>query len=139
MRRAGCRNFYVCAGGDVETAGTNAQGLPWRVGIQHPFQLDQIVKVLAISDRGVATSGTYLQGAHIYDPRGDGAPMREIVSLTVVGPDIYEADRFATAAFAMGRAGIQFVEQLIGCEGYLIDRYGQATFTSGFGRYVVHA
>jgi thiamine biosynthesis lipoprotein len=67
-----------------------------------------------------------------------GQPLTEVVSLTVIGPDIYEADRFATAAFAMGQAGIIFVEQLEGFEGYLINQEGQATFTSGFARYVCH-
>ena len=59
-----------------------------------------------------------------------------IMSLTVVGPDVYEADRFATAAFAMGRAGIEFIEARPGLEGYLVDRTGQATLTSGFSGYV---
>ncbi len=65
----------------------------------------EIVKVLAISDRGVATSGTYIRGQHIYNPVTGGLPDPEIVSITVIGPDIYEADCYATAAFAMGRKG----------------------------------
>lgn len=40
-----------------------------------------------------------------------------MVSLTVIGPDIYEADRFATAAFAMGVDGIYFLEKLGGVRG----------------------
>ena len=58
----------------------------------------------------------------------------EIASITVVGPDIYDADRFATAAFAMGRDGIAFIESRPGLEGYAIDRDGVATMTSGFNR-----
>jgi thiamine biosynthesis lipoprotein len=65
--------------------------------------------------------------------------MTDIVGLTVIGPNIYEADRFATAAFAMGREGIMFIENLAGFEGYMIDQHGQATFTSHFTRYVRHA
>ena len=59
-------------------------------------------------------------------------PIEDIVSLTVIGPDVLEADRFATAGFAMGRAGILFIEQTPGLEGYLVDRNGRATLTSGF-------
>jgi thiamine biosynthesis lipoprotein len=137
LRRAGCANFYVDAGGDIEAAGQNAEGQPWRVGIRNPFHIGQIVKVLAISGCGVATSGTSIRGQHIDNPHAPGRPIDEIVSLTVVGPNVYEADRFATAAFAMGRRGIFFIEQLAGLEGYLIDADGQATLTSGFGRYVL--
>ena len=56
----------------------------------------------------------------------------------MIGPNIYEADRFATAAFAMGRDGILFIEELQGFEGYMIDRNGMATLTSGFAE-VRHA
>ncbi len=63
------------------------------------------------------------------------AHLDDVKSLTVIGPDIYEADRFATAAFAMGRGGIDFIESLEGFEGYMIDASKTATFTSGFGRY----
>jgi thiamine biosynthesis lipoprotein len=59
----------------------------------------------------------------------------EIVSLTVIGPDVLEADRFATGAFAMGRAGIHFLGRMPGLEGYVVDSVGRATLTSGFGAY----
>jgi FAD:protein FMN transferase len=134
----GFTNFYVEAGGDIQAAGQNSQGKLWRVGIRHPFSPAQIVKVLAVSNAGVATSGTYVRGQHIYRPQEPGALETDIVSLTVVGPNIYEADRFATAGFAMGPDGIQFIDSLDGFEGYMIDRAGQATLTSGFGRYVVN-
>ncbi len=138
LRDAGCENFYVEAGGDFQAVGRNAEGRPWRVGIRNPFDVAQIVKVLAVTDRGVATSGTYIRGEHIYNPVTGGMPDPEIVSITVVGPDIYEADCFATAAFAMGRKGIAFIESLEGFEGYMIDRGRLATFTSGFDAYVDH-
>jgi thiamine biosynthesis lipoprotein len=139
LRQQGFENFYVDAGGDIEIAGKNAEGQDWRVGIQSPFNPNEIVKVLTVTDCGVATSGTYVRGEHIYNPKGPAQPMTEIMGLTVIGPNVYEADRFATAAFAMGRAGILFVERLEGFEGYLIDHNRQATFTSGFARYVSHA
>ncbi len=138
LRREGFENFYVEAGGDIEAAGENSSGQDWRVGIRNPFTLNEIVKVLSVSNCGVATSGTYIRGQHIYNPKSDGQLITEVVSLTVVGPNIYEADRFATAAFAMGREGIVFIENLEGFEGYMIDRDRQATFTSGWTRYVCH-
>jgi thiamine biosynthesis lipoprotein len=132
----GFTNFYVDAGGDVQAFGNNADGEPWRVGIRNPFNDTQIVKVLSIMNRGVATSGTYVRGQHIYNPNNQGHLITDIVSLTVIGPDIYEADRFATAAFAMGSQGILFIESLHGFEGYMIDKDGIATMTSGFEDFV---
>jgi thiamine biosynthesis lipoprotein len=89
---------------------------------------------------GIATSGTYIRGRHIYDPfAAEGQSIDEIVSLTVLGPNVYEADRFATAAFAMGPAGIHFIERESGLEGYMIGKNGIATMTSGFAEYVAGA
>ena len=128
------------AGGDIEMAGKNAEGKDWLVGIRNPFALDEVVKVLELSDRGVATSGTYVRGNHVWDPLQDGTPADSgIVSVTVIGPNAYEADRFATAALAMGRAGVGFLEQQEGLEAYAIDRDRRATYTSGFEDYVAKA
>jgi FAD:protein FMN transferase len=135
----GFRNFYIDAGGDIQTRGMNANGEKWKVGIRDPFGTTGMVKVLRVSGEGVATSGTYLRGQHIYDPHRKDAEITDIVSLTVVGPDVYEADRFATAAFAMGRAGIAFIARMPGLEGYMVDSAGMATMTPGFARYVLDA
>ncbi len=138
LKERGLHNFYIDAGGDIQVSGTN-DGRPWRVGIRNPFERSQHVKVLGLTTQGVATSGSAIRGQHIYDPFNRQRPLQEIVSITVVGPNVYEADRFATAAFAMGRQGIHFIERRVGCEGYMIDVHARATFTSGFERYVVQS
>ena len=129
-------NFFVDAGGDVQAVGLNAAGEPWRVGIRNPFKHEEQVKVLAISNRGVATSGTAARGRHIYDPLRDGPHQSDVVSLTVVGPSIYEADRMATAASAMGHQGLSFIAAQPNLEGYAITADGMAEYTSGFNVYV---
>ena len=135
IRAADVQNFYVDAGGDIQTGGVNANGEPWRIGIRNPFNPREIVKAIKPAGRGVATSGSYVRGQHIYDPYRPDQRLDEVVSLTVVGEDVLEADRFATAAFAMGRAGIHFIEERPDLEGYAIDAAGVATKTSGFERY----
>jgi thiamine biosynthesis lipoprotein len=139
LRQNGFENYYVEAGGDIQMSGRNEQGGKWRVGIRNPFNLDEIVKVLSVTNCGVATSGTYVRGQHIYNPLAEDESITDILSLTVIGPDIYEADRFATAAFAMGRNGIHFIECLEGFEGYMIDKNKLATFTTGLEKWVAHA
>ena len=119
------KNFYIDCGGDIQTISQRSRqrrgspeaakvkGQKWKIGIKNPFKQEEIVKVVYLANEGIATSGTYIRGGHIYNPKGgkdDG-----IVSLTVIGPNVYEADRFATAAFAMGEKGIGFIERLKGC------------------------
>jgi FAD:protein FMN transferase len=136
IRNAGFENYFVNAGGDIAMSGKNAEGEEWSVGIRNPFNPAEIVKVIYPRGRGIATSGSYLRGDHIYNPHSPEEKLREVVSITVLGPDVLEADRFATAAFAMGKSGILFIENLPGFEGYAIDAKGTATMTSGFAAHI---
>ncbi len=129
------KNFYIDAGGDIQSHGKNVNGKEWRVGIRNPFNREEIIKVIYPRGQGVATSGTYVRGQHIYNPHRPEERLTDIVSTTVIGPDVLEADRFATGAFAMGREGINFIERLSAFEGYAIDAAGVATMTTGFEAY----
>lgn len=131
LRKKKYQKFYVDVAGDAEIVGKN-----WKWGIRNPFDKNQIIKVLKLSNCGIATSGTYERGQHVWDPVTKRPEISDIVSITVVGENVYEADRFATAAFAMGLEGINFVETLKGFEGYMINSKGMATMTSGFEKYV---
>ena len=136
LRDAGVQDFFVDAGGDIQTGGKNPDGEDWSVGIRNPFNEREIIKAVTPKGRGIATSGTYVRGQHIYNPREPRRLIEDIVSLTVIGPDVLEADRFSTAAFAMGKSGIHFIEDLPGFEGYMVDSAGIATQTSGFTAFV---
>ena len=135
LEKKGFENFYIDAGGDIQPHGHNAEGNKWAVGIKNPFNEVENAKVVYIQEEGIATSGTYIRGLHLYNPRGGNEAVSDIVSLTVIGPNVHDADRFATAAFAMGAAGIQFIEQLPGYEGYIIDKNKIGTMTTGFEKY----
>lgn len=131
LKKNNFKKFYIEAGGDIQAAGKS-----WKVGIRNPFDINQVVKVLNIENKGVATSGSYIRGHHIVNPNNLDDKLEDIVSITVIGPNVYEADRFATAAFAMGRDGINFIESLSGFDAYMIDKDGIATKTSNFEQYV---
>ena len=130
----GYRDYFIDAGGDVMTRGHSGPRAAWRVGIRHPVERDKVVRVILASDLAVATSGTYEKGSHIYDPH-TGAPATELLSMTVVGPRIVEADVYATAAFAMGLAGLEFIEGRAGYEAYAIDKELRGHWTTGFDNY----
>ena len=137
MREAGAVNFFVDAGGDIQSQGLNEDGAHWRVGIRSPFHISDIIKVVAPRGQGMATSGSYIRGNHIWNPHAPRETLSDVVSITVLGPDVLEADRFATAAFAMGPDGIYFIESLPGFEAYQVNTQGIATQTTNFGDYVL--
>lgn len=131
LDRHGLRDYFVDAGGDVQTRGRNPDRGPWRVGVRHPVERDKVARVILASGLAVATSGTYEKGEHILDPHS-GRPASAWLSFTVVGPDILQADVYATACFAMGIAGLDFVARVARYEAYAIDPQLRASSTAGF-------
>ena len=88
------------------------------------------------TDLAIATSGTYERGEHIVDARAGSAP-RDLLSMTVIGPALGPADAFATAAFAMGRDGLHWLDAMPGYCGCAVTVDGQRIWTPGFDRYLV--
>jgi thiamine biosynthesis lipoprotein len=107
----------VNAGGDVRVKGR------WRVGIQHPLERDKTAAVIELEDAAAATSGTYERGAHIRGARPD------ILSVTIVGPDLGTADAYATAACVNGP---DWTARLRGYEAMTILANGTVLETRGF-------
>jgi thiamine biosynthesis lipoprotein len=138
---AGGRNYWINAGGDIVARGQAAPGRPWRVGIRHPDRADKVAAVLAVSDRAVATSGSYERGEHIADPRTGTAPAG-LRSVTVVGPGAGLAftDAYATAIYVMGLGGLDWLStqpDLADYTAYAITDDHRAVWTDGMERYLV--
>src|SRR5262245_4251785 len=127
---AGVVNHCINAGGDVRVRGEEAPGVPWRVGIRHPFEADKLAWVVAGTDLGVATSGTYERGFHVHDPR-HGRAARGLCSVSVVGPDLGLADAYATAGVAMGLPGLDWLAALDGYETAVVTAAGEAYRSEG--------
>jgi len=136
LKSKGVKNFYIEAGGDVQVHGVNNSHDSWVVGIRNPFKVSEIVKAVKLDDKAIATSGNYLRGDHIYNPLTQKPASNHIVSLSVIGPNILDADRYATAAFAMADEGIYFIDELEGFEAYQINQDAVAIMTKGFDKYV---
>lgn len=107
LRDHGIFNALVNVGGDLVALGVDENDDPWRVGVRSPDHLEQVVEVLQVSDRAVATSGDYLQyfqfGGrryhHLLDPVS-GEPRRTAMrSLTIEAASCMDADAAATALF----------------------------------------
>ena len=138
LLRAGAANLFVDGAGDVLSLGEAEPGRPWRVGVRHPREHGDIVRVIAARNLAVATSGTYERGAHIVNPIS-GRSAEYWLSMTVVGPDMVEADVLATAACAMGAAGLEFLATISGYDAFGIDRGLRSFWTPGFVNYLAEA
>jgi thiamine biosynthesis lipoprotein len=109
----------VNAGGDIAISGPRADGSPWPIGITNPFDRKKELKTLFLNECGVATSGKdrrrwtrngVLQH-HIIDPVTSQPAETDLLTVTVVAPDVMEAEAAAKAAFILGsRAGLEWIE-----------------------------
>jgi thiamine biosynthesis lipoprotein len=132
LRAAGVDRFCITAGGDVIAHGSPEAERPWRIGIRHPHDAQAAACVVeADGDLAVATSGTYERGDHIINPASGDAP-HDVLSVTVVGPDLGIADAYATAAFAMGSDGPTWALGLDGYEAMTILTNDVVLTTPGF-------
>jgi thiamine biosynthesis lipoprotein len=120
----GVVDFCVNAGGDIALRA--GPGHPdWRVGVEDPSNLDQLVAVVPLREGAVATSGTARRGVHIVDPH-TGRPSAGIASVTVVGPSLTWADVYATAAVARGAGAEAWLASLDGYRALVVPAPGTA-------------
>ncbi|MGE5827942.1 MAG: FAD:protein FMN transferase [Micromonosporaceae bacterium] len=130
LSAAGAVNHCIEVGGDIQTRGRPAPDEQWQIGIRHPWQRDRICWLLSGTDLAVATSGLYERGLHVINPR-TGLPADQLCSVTVVGRDLGIADAYATAAVAMGRAGLGWLTGLDGYECAVVLADGTAYESAG--------
>ncbi|MDB5161440.1 MAG: hypothetical protein JWO96_820 [Candidatus Saccharibacteria bacterium] len=128
LEKNGYTTYCVGIGGDIKARSDS--GKVWGIGLQNPLDKQSILGRISAKDIAVATSGIYERGDHVINPK-TGNPANELLGITVAGPDIIRADVFATAAFAMGTAGLSFIEDQPGYEALAVDKAGKALATSG--------
>jgi len=119
----GLSSWYLNVGGDIQTAGLQSTGEKWRIGVVDPTDRSVIAAWFDIPENfAVATSGTGARGEHLWDGR-DGTWVSRLASFTVIGPHLMWADAFATAAFAMGVDGAQWLARYPDYTGFSVCNY----------------
>ncbi|MBO6108233.1 MAG: FAD:protein FMN transferase [Eubacterium sp.] len=106
-------NGIVSLGGNVQTVGVREDGRPFVVGITDPLNTDSLYDKVECSDGAVVTSGNYeryfeengRRYHHIMDPKTGMPAESGIASVTVMGPDGFICDAYATAIFVSGDEG----------------------------------
>lgn len=124
----GLKTFCISAGGDIASKSSGRK--IWKVGIQDPRNPKAIIAKVVGKNFAVATSGNYERGQHIINPK-TGQPAQELLSITVTGPDIIKADVFATAAFAMGKKGMRYIDGVRDYEVFALANDGQIMLSDG--------
>jgi thiamine biosynthesis lipoprotein len=138
-------NYMVEAGGDCYCAGVASDNGGWRVGIEDPFESDEPLAVLSLSDRAATTSSIRLRHwraghevvHHLIDPR-TGQPGGEgLVAVTVVGRDPAAAEVDSKVLFLAGRRDIAHAARRHGIAALWVDVNGEVESSANMKRYVL--
>ena len=132
---AGITNYSINAAGDLVCRGdAEGTGSGWRIGIRDPWDGNAIAATVTVCNQAIATSGAYERGDHVVSPLTHRPP-DGIASMSVVGPNLTWADTWATAAFAMGVRGVDWIaRELEGYEACAISRDRHLVMSAGFER-----
>ncbi len=130
LLQRGATHGYVNLAGDMRVIGARPDGTPWRMGIQHPRQRDQLLATLPVSQGGLATSGDYeryfeIDGqryCHILDARS-GQPVTHWQSISVLAPLAVLAGNCCTIAMLKQEQALGFLEAS-GMNYLAVDRHG---------------
>jgi thiamine biosynthesis lipoprotein len=131
-------------GHDLRAIGVPPGRPAWHIGLEDPKKPGAIAGSIAVTGRGVASSGDYLRGftiegkryGHIIDPRTGWPVANGCTQATVIAGTCLQAGVLSTTAFVLGvPAGIEFIQSCPGCEGLLLTDKTRAQ-TRGFFTYV---
>ena len=101
----------------------------WRVGVGNPYEPDQLLAVVALTDHGIATSSRLIRrwsvgGAprhHLLDPCTGDSLETGLDSVTVVARDAWMAEILTKAAFVAGPSEAMALIAARGGAGLLVE------------------
>lgn len=144
LARNGAENYMVEIGGEIALKGTNPHGNPWHIQIDAPIasqdaSLHTALKIISITDCGIATSGNYRnfhetasgRTWHTIDSRTGAPVITTTLSATVIAPNCMMADALATACMAMPEnEALEMIEAIPGTSAMLVKAATDSTFTT---------
>lgn len=141
----GIANVLVDFGHDISALGRPPDAAFWHIGLEDPARPGTHRESIAVSGRGVASSGDYLRSftingtryGHIIDPRTGWPVSNGCIQSTVIAQNCLLAGVLSTTAFVLGaREGIPLIEGFPGAEGLITSTTARAQ-TKGFFQHVV--
>jgi thiamine biosynthesis lipoprotein len=106
------RHVLVNLGGDLKIIGSQPDGSPWAIGIRHPRQPGEFIKMLYLGWGAMASSGDYercievdgVRYGHVLNPK-TGWPVSHLASVSVVADFCVVAGSASTIAMLKEQRG----------------------------------
>lgn len=95
-------------GGDMQVKSRWDCDFTWQIGLENPHNLQEVIAKFNLKEGGLATSGLSKRGQHVQQVNPD-----RLDQVTIIAPKLSQADVWATAGLAAGKAAF---DQLIARE-----------------------
>ena len=139
LKKKGILHALVNAGGDMRAIGNKYGSSKWSIALANPRDKEDYITIIELADKAIVTSGDYERYFnenksfhHIVDPR-TGYSATELMSVTIVADNAFDADAISTSVFVLGKEkGLELIESLTGVEGLLITKDKEIINSNGF-------
>ncbi len=144
-KRLGIADCLVDLGRDVAAIGQPPNGPVWVIGIEDAQEEDAAAFRLAVSGKGLATSGNgrrfrMIKGekfGHIIDPRTGWPARNDLLTASCLADDCLTAGLLSTNACIVGKEkGMEAIERSFGVEG-LLQTTSDHVYSSNIHRHVL--
>lgn len=144
--KAGVKHAAIDLGRNLVFIGGKADGSPFRVGVQSPFEeRGEISQVVKVSGKSVVTAGINerffeyegVKYHHILDPFTGFPADTGVASVTIISEKSAAGDALSTTCLLLGvEKGLALIEKLPDVEALFIKKDGQQVMSSGFSAYL---
>ncbi|MFW5961669.1 MAG: FAD:protein FMN transferase [bacterium] len=132
---------FVNLGGNVLVIGDKVEGSPWKIGIQDPREgRGSVMAVVDAVDLTIVTSGNYERYFeedgelyhHILDPKTGYPAENNLLSVSIISENSFDADALSTAVYVMGlEKGMEFIENMENVDVMFITKELKVYLSSG--------
>jgi len=138
------KRALVNAGGDIYALGRREKNELWQIGIQDPRDANNVVAIMKLEDKAIATSGDYeryyiINGKKypfIFNPES-ALPADRVMSATVIAKDCATSDALSTTCFILGaQKAMELIDSLEGTEAMIIGADGNIAYSQGMNNFL---
>lgn len=141
VKKHGVKNAFINLGGNVLVIGSKVDGSAWKIGIQDPREgRGNVMAIIDAVDKTIVTSGNYERYFeengklyhHILDPKTGYPAENNLLSVSIISKNSFDADALSTAVYVMGlERGMNFIEKLAEVDVMIITESLNVYLSSG--------